>query len=229
MSANIIRENSAEIYPFDAKKFPLGETVDAFLKAKLGLACEQLHRHADRKLFPEGLVAPGKDNNTPLHAVLYSIFEQGKTEPGAFLSIYRAFVNSLQERFKTKLVFQAKPTFRIHLPGNLSVGAYHRDSEYNHPLEEVNIWVPFTRAYKTSTIWLESAYDKGDYAPKELEYGRYLIFDSRLKHGNEVNREDYTRVSIDFRVIPEKLYKDSGAITANRGKKFALGDYYDKF
>lgn len=227
--ANIIRENSAEIHALDTREFRFKEVVENHFKQKLGLSCESLHKHADRSLFPSGRVSPGKDNNTPLHGVLYSIFEQGKDDPNSFLFLYRAFVRSLEEKFKTRFVFQTKPTFRIHLPGNLSVGAYHRDSEYSHPLEEVNFWVPLTRAFKTATIRMESAYDKGDFAPKEMDYGNYLIFDSRLRHGNEVSREEYTRVSFDFRLIPISLYKEPGVATANRGKKLALGDYYDRF
>lgn len=225
----MIGENSAETYPLDAARFPLREAVDGFVQEKLGRGCEQLHLHPDRSLLPAARVTPGKDNNTPLHEALYSIFEQGDSDPKSFLTIYRAFVRSLQETLGTELVFQAKPTFRIHLPGNLSVGAYHRDSEYNHPLEEINVWVPLTRAYGTATIWMESEYDKGDFHPKELEYGRFLVFDSRLKHGNEVNQESYTRVSFDFRVMPAHLYKESGALTANRGKRLVLGEYYSRF
>jgi len=223
----MIAENTAEIRRLDTSLFPFQKHVEDFVRQKVGLRLEELHTHQDQSLFPGGLVTPGQDNNTPLHEVLYSIFQQGTGE-GSFLGLYRSFVRSLQAHFGCELVFQTKPTFRIHLPGNLSVGAYHRDSEYNHPLEEINLWVPLTRAYKTATIWMESAYDKADYQPKELEFGQFLIFDSRLKHGNEVNREPYTRVSFDFRVIPLHLFKNPERATANRGKRLALGDYYDR-
>jgi len=126
-------------------------------------------------------------------------------------------------------VFQKKPTFRIHLPGNLSVGNYHRDRDYSHPIEEINVWVPVTRAIKTATIWIESEYEKHDFQPKELDVGEFLIFDSALKHGNEINAEGYTRVSFDFRVIPKNLFRDSERTTANRGHKLSIGNYYDQF
>ena len=41
----------------------------------------------------------------------------------------------------TKLIYQRKPTLRIHLPENKSVGGFHRDRDYNHPIEEINIWL----------------------------------------------------------------------------------------
>jgi ectoine hydroxylase-related dioxygenase (phytanoyl-CoA dioxygenase family) len=86
-----------------------------------------------------------------------------------------------------------------------------------------------TQATKTATIWMESEYEKNDFQPKELEVGEFLIFDSALKHGNEINREEYTRVSFDFRVIPKTLYSGSEQVTANRGHKLSLGYYYDQF
>tara|TARA_B100000795_G_C22370687_1_gene275968 strand:+ start:9 stop:392 length:384 start_codon:yes stop_codon:yes gene_type:complete len=116
-------------------------------------------------------------------------------------------------------------------PNNLAVGGFHRDREYNHPLEEINIWVPITSAVKTNTIWLESSFDKKDYRPANLKYGQFLIFDSGLKHGNKLNIESKTRLSFDFRVIPLSKWKpakkDKVHKSLSRNLKFSLGDYYD--
>jgi hypothetical protein len=220
----MIEKNSASIYHYDVVRFPFKDIVDSHFTKHLGVASEDLHTLKDPSLFPVGIVTPGTDNNTPLHDVLYRVFEGER-----FLPTYRKFVESLQEVIGDTLIFQKKPTFRIHLPGNLSVGNYHRDSDYGHPLEEINVWVPFTLATGTASIWVESEYEKSDFHPVEIDNGQFLIFDSALKHGNEINREGYTRVSMDFRVIPKSLYKSSEQVTANRGHKLSLGHYYDQF
>jgi ectoine hydroxylase-related dioxygenase (phytanoyl-CoA dioxygenase family) len=220
----MIEKNSAIIGRYDTREFPFKRIIDDLFKSRLGVASEDLHRLEDPRLFPTGIVTPGTDNNTPLHDILYTVFQGNE-----FLPVYRTFVQHLQAQFNEVLVFQKKPTFRIHLPGNLSVGNYHRDRDYAHPIEEINVWVPVTQATKTATIWMESEYEKNDFQPKELEVGEFLIFDSALKHGNEINREEYTRVSFDFRVIPKTLYSGSEQVTANRGHKLSLGYYYDQF
>ncbi len=220
----MIEKNSAKIYPYDTVEFPFKSIVDSHFRKILKVASEDLHRLDNPSLYPVGIVTPGTDNNTALHDILYNVFAGD-----SFLPTYRRFVEFLEGVMGEKLVFQKKPTFRIHLPGNLSVGDYHRDRDYGHPLEEVNIWVPVTVAKNTATIWLESEYEKNDFHPVELNIGQLLIFDSALKHGNEINNEGYTRVSMDFRVIPKSQYKDSERMTANRGHKLALGHYYDQF
>ena len=40
-----------------------------------------------------------------------------------------------------KIVYQAKPTLRVQFPGNKAVGGWHRDRDYNHPIDEINFWV----------------------------------------------------------------------------------------
>jgi len=220
----MIEKNSATIHRYDTREFPFHSLVDQHFRNRLNVGSENLHTLEDPSLRPLGVVRPGEDNNTPLHEILYTIFGSE-----GFLPLYRKFVHRLQFVIGEELIFQKKPTFRIHLPGNLSVGNYHRDRDYSHSIEEINVWVPVTNARRTATIWIESEYEKADFRPKELNIGEFLIFDSALKHGNEINREGYTRVSFDFRVIPKNLYSDSEQTTANRGHKLLIGDYYDKF
>jgi len=221
----MIKQNSATICRYDTARFPFKNIIDNHFIKHLKVASEDLHKLEDSTLFPAGIVTPGTDNNTPLHDILYTVFD-GES----FLPTYRKFVEFLQGPIGEELIFQKKPTFRIHLPGNLSVGNYHRDRDYGHPPEEINIWLPVTQTKNTATIWLESEYGQSDFHPVEMDNGEFLIFDSALKHGNEINKEGYTRVSMDFRVIPKSLYKgSSGRVTANRGHQLSLGHYYDQF
>ena len=82
-----------------------------------------------------------------------------------------------QKIFKESLIYQKKPTLRVMYPKNKTVAQFHRDREYNHPIEEINIWVPVTLAKKTNNIWIESQSEKADYKPINLKNGKLVIFD----------------------------------------------------
>ena len=63
----------------------------------------------------------------------------------------------------------------------------------------------------------------------DAEYGEFYEWDaSNLTHGNKINVTSMTRVSFDFRVIPESRYIESDHKTINVGMPFRLGGYYDK-
>jgi hypothetical protein len=101
-----------------------------------------------------------------------------------------------------QLVYQKTPTFRVHLVNNLSVGEFHKDSDYGHGTNEINFWLPFVDTFSTNTIWVESGPELEDYTPKSLDYGEILKFDgANLLHGNKINDTGITRVSVDFRVV----------------------------
>jgi ectoine hydroxylase-related dioxygenase (phytanoyl-CoA dioxygenase family) len=129
--------------------------------------------------------------------------------------------------FKEDLVYQSLPTIRVHFQNNLSVGGYHRDREYNHPNEEINIWIPLTKAYKTASIHIEPSIGEKHHQPVNIDIGQYVIFDSALEHGNEVNVEGYTRLSFDFRVIPYSQYKESRLDSITQKIRFRIGEYYN--
>lgn len=81
------------------------------------------------------------------------------------LALYEKFVKEvIAPMFKSrKLVYQRKPTFRIHLPNNLAVGQKHRDGDYHHPPGEINFWLPFTKVFGNNGFWVETQPDKGDF------------------------------------------------------------------
>ena len=138
---------------------------------------------------------------TKFYKYLYKIDKgyelKKRNRSSIFLKSFDNFIHFLAKNvFKESLVYQSKPTLRIMFPNNKAVGDFHRDREYNHPLEEINIWVPITSAFNTNTIWIESEFDKADYSPMNLNFGQAVIFDSGLTHGNKVNIENLTRMSL---------------------------------
>jgi hypothetical protein len=168
------------------------------------------------------------------HDLLYGIdpaFRQAEhiaAKDIGFLATYQRFVRFIQDEIIGEpVVYQRLPSLRIQYPDRTSYGVMHTDREYNHPPEEINIWVPITEVRGTASMVIESDFGKGDYAPVEMPYGQMVIFDSGLMHGNVVNEEGYTRMSFDLRVIPQRIYRDSkGAFSATAGKEFTLGSYY---
>lgn len=176
--------------------------------------------------MPDGIVKPGSDNHTVWHNRFYD-----NVKGSEFAELYDSFLrNWVRPMIGEPIVAQRQPTFRIHWRGNLSVGAFHRDSDYHHNPEELNFWLPVTQAYGTNTIWIESAPDRGDFKPFPVEHGEVLTFPGgKLVHGNKINETIHTRVSFDFRVIPQSLYVEPPEPKAGLGHgkmRFKLGEYY---
>ena len=170
---------------------------------------------------------PSKDQKTIFHKMFYRIYEDNDCE---FLRMYRAFVLYLCElHFADKnMIYQTKPTFRVHAPNNIAVAQWHKDKAYNHSHEEINIYLPLTDAFDSNTIWSESVEDLGDYAPMNAKLGEYYVWNgANLLHGNKKNETGVSRVSIDFRLINETnfLY-DGTSVTSKVPMK--LGHYWNK-
>lgn len=143
-------KNQVVIKNFDTQLFPFYEYFSAHLKNQLGRGeLSQLHEFIPTKLTSGTLVSVEGDQEVPVYKLLYQIdpaYDQSASQPeGMFIQTYRKFVQTLAiQFFKEDLVYQNLPTLRVHFPNNLSVGGYHRDRDYNHPHEEINIWVPLT-------------------------------------------------------------------------------------
>jgi len=178
---------------------------------------ENLHKEENYDVFQKGT-----DQSTKWHKLYYDNLDK-------FLPTYNEFIkNVIQPIFGEKIVYQKIPTFRTQLVGNLGVFEFHKDKAYQHNQEEINFYLPFTDAYSTNTIWVESEEDKGDYSPMNTLYGETVMWNGcHLTHGNKLNTTLNTRVSVDFRVIPFSKYKeDEGASAIYTKMKFSIGDYY---
>jgi ectoine hydroxylase-related dioxygenase (phytanoyl-CoA dioxygenase family) len=184
--------------------------------------------YADLSLIHKGVHYPlfsrHNDQGTIFHRKLYSIGME-------FFAMYTRFVREvIQPQIGGSFIYQRIPTFRVHLPNNVSVGEFHRDRDYFHSPHETNIWLPVTDTWDTNTVWIESDEGREDYRPYELSYGQALIFDgANLKHGNMINQTGHTRVSLDFRVMPFGKYESNERRSINTKMRFVLGEYFTKF
>lgn len=225
-----------QYFGFDTSTYPLRRLIEQHLHEATG--CERLedfHAHIPADKMPTDPIEGTA--HTYGHDLLYAVdpaFRQAgivEARDRGFVGIYRRLMRHLQDEvFGEPVVFQRLPSLRIQYPGFTSYGVMHRDREYNHPKDEINIWMPITDVRGTATMVIESQIDKADYFPIELPYGEFVVFDSALMHGNVVNEEGYTRFSIDMRVIPQRIYNDAaGSFSATAGKEFVVGSYYDRF
>ncbi len=205
---------------FDSQKLNFKARFEQFLNLglleNLNLEIEVLKRENDQK--------------TPIHTVYY---EWARTEEfqNLYVELLRDYVKPLYDG--EEIVYQKIPTFRVAFPNNIAVGEFHKDKAYRdlswaEQVKEDNFFLPFTDAFDTNTIWVESEEDKGDFAPMNCEYGNTIQWNgSNLTHGNKINETGKARVSVDFRVIRMSNYTPSTKGSINMNVGFAIGGYYD--
>lgn len=126
------------------------------------------------------------------------------------------------------IVFQRDPTFRCHLAhGGEATGRRHNDSQYGHHRNELNFWLPITRAHASNSLYSESRPGAQDFEPLELEYGQCQRFwGAQCVHYTQPNETEITRISLDFRVVPRSCYvqPDGGYNQFCLGRFFAALD-----
>ena len=170
------------------------------------------------------------DQSTIWHKKFYEMIRKDEIFDDSY---HRFLKDVIKPRYGEDIVYQKIPTFRVHLPGNVSVGEFHKDKHYRNvewaeQVKETNYYIPLTKAYGTNTIWAETEEDKGDFKSFDSDYGECIEWDaSNLTHGNKDNITNATRVSFDFRVIPKSRYIESSQLTINTKIPFGIGGYYE--
>ena len=167
------------------------------------------------------LLTRKKDSKTKFHKQFYDNFSSIKV-------LYKKFIfNYIRSLYDGPIYYQKIPNIRFHFPENLGVGRFHKDSEFGHPEEEDNFFLPLTPALNTNTMWVETKPDKEDYKPMNCTYGEIVKWKgSKLSHGNKINKEKKTRVSLDFRILPVKDYVENNNTSINLNLAFKNGGYY---
>jgi ectoine hydroxylase-related dioxygenase (phytanoyl-CoA dioxygenase family) len=177
--------------------------------------------HADS---PMEVLTWQTDQATVFHRQFYAAFDEH------IRSRYRGFVAAVAPKVlgTGEFCFQRVPTVRVHLPGNLAVGEFHTDGDYNHKQREVNFWVPVTPTWGSNSVWIEQELGQHDYAPVSLAPGEMIVFDAvNWSHGNKINETGACRVSFDFRCIRLSEYEETGLRSVDAGKGMWIGDYFD--
>lgn len=198
--------------------------IDFVTPVKLALDLEEAEDLAQlhEKFTLDSIVTRETDSTTAIHRQYYANI--GQT---GFTSLYKEFIhNVIANLVDGPIIIQKVPTFRAHLPGNKAVGKYHRDSDFGHQAAAINFWIPLTDAFDTNTIHIAQREDDTP-QPVDVSLGELLAFDAvGLVHGNEINETGRSRVSFDFRVIPQSQYVKSHRQSVNTLSTLAIGDYY---
>ena len=151
------------------------------------LLCEILGREDleylhDSVNYPE-LFTMKTEQSTVYHKLFYE-----KVRGSKFLKVYNQFIMEIIKPYfdEDKIVYQKIPSFRTQFVNNLSVGKWHKDSDYSHSTKEVNWFVPMTDCINTNAVWVESEPNEGDYKPFNVKFGEYVIWNgANLNHGNK--------------------------------------------
>jgi len=196
--------------------------IQHFAIAELELA----HEAIDSQFFERGT-----DQASPFHKVLYSEFDKQSSSPllDAYQSLAVEWLECLRcEHNINDWAIQRYPSIRVQLPNNVSVFEFHRDSDYNHPIGEINHFLSITRSERTAALHVEKTLGWKDYAPLELESCESAVLNTSIfQHGDVINNENYTRFSIDFRAIPLCLVDcSSSQKSITKGKVFSVNDYF---
>lgn len=207
---------------YNTKKYNFREQIQKYYNVGL----ESFHLVEDYEL---------RTRETDQQTIFHKTFYDSWDKDSELQRIYDEFMLKVVKPLfnNDEIVYQAKPSYRVQLVNNLGVGEFHKDSKYREDKEwvkkikERNFYLPLTDAKDTSTIWVESEPDKGDYSPMNSKYGDLVMWDgANLTHGNKQNKTKSTRVSIDFRVMSKNNYIDTNAVSINTKIPFKIGGYY---
>ena len=178
------------------------------------------------------------DTSTDFHKMYYN-----SPYYNEIIEIYNKFIKDcIVPLFKdTTLMVQKEPSFRIHLPNNTALGkrsdqesderiGLHCDSWYNHPEEEINFILTITGQEDTNSCYIETQPKSNNFFPLKIQKGEFISFyGNKCLHYNMLNKTGKTRISLDFRVIPGSIYKDSLDESIHSKRKFIIGEYYTVF
>jgi hypothetical protein len=229
-------KNGISQLSYDVVQFPFDDHIKRLLAAKELLEpgqnppLEKLH-----EALPEAVQAL---DVSEINDVSRRFYDQDE----AFLALYGAFLRDvIRPIVGTDFLYQSTPTIRFHFPRQRGFNwkpRYHSDIMLGHPPQEINIWIPLTRAFSTNTMRLtplaaslelmhsvdldfarfvdrvqtDSALGQAcerASRPLELEFGQFVAFDARCLHATQYNVTESSRVSIDFRILPIGEYEAS--------------------
>ena len=223
----IYNKKHLEKVKFEKNKYDFVKIINNLFNYELN----KLHNWKNIKysLFTKDML--GKDSNTIYHTFFYDKLRTGWPE---FMNIYKNFIKNVILPYLNldEALYQTTPTFRIHLPNNKAIVVEHYDSDnrHNHPNGEINFIIALTDMFDTNSIWIEKTPRFNDYVPVILNEGECICMNGNIcSHFNKINETNYSRLSLDFRILPLNYYNEKMnlcSITTNT--KFIEGYYYTR-
>lgn len=196
---------------YDRERFPFQQVIQGYFDDN---RLEHLH------LSRVSINRSQDDQSSPAHITVYQQLDE------KFFGLYRAFVQDLKRGLEPgEWLYQKVPTFRFQYPNETGTSKFHRDRDYSHPPQTTNVVVPLTPMVRSTAIQVETAPNiVRMFESMDLRPGEFCIFDgANRKHGTLPNKEGYTRVSFDFRLLMAK-YLPVNAVTVS--KRMPFSSYY---
>lgn len=218
------------IRTYDVTRYPFSEGI-----AKIfGLDSSELDLlHQKRKdLLPNGPLTFATESKTKFHELLITHVRKSGT---VIREVYCNFIRDIvAPLFDGEFAYQTFPTFRVQLPDDMAIHKWHYDSdpEHRHPEWEINFQIALTDMQGSRATWIESVPGLRDFGPMEMTVGQFVIFDgNRCLHGNKQNETGFSRLSLDFRILPWDRYvkQSTTQVSINSGRRFVVGEYYELF
>jgi len=221
------------ILPFDLERYPFVQALCAALDEPAGTDFSKLHDSQigmdilacfKRRCEEADIDALGPRGN-PWNARYLGTAQKAPEANTRYMEVYHDFLRTfvLDNLGTGRVAFQARPTFRCHLPGCGAPGRPHRDEDYKHARVEVNYWIPCTTVFGSNSLYAETVRGAGDFRAFELDCGRLVRFyGNQVWHYTTPNETDCTRVSVDFRVIREQEWSPSAFAEFKLGAYFAV-------
>ena len=180
----------------------------------------------------KNLLQKGTDQSTLFHKAIYSTFDKPSFFLSEFWQNYRILSLEIVDKLKIETCYfgewaiQRFPTIRFHFPNNVSVFEFHRDSNYLHPIGEINCFYALNECINSSALHIEKNLGFEDYVPLNLKAGEYALLNTSIyKHGDFINQTRKTRVSMDFRFIPNK-FLNNNVSSLTKKIKFTSDSYF---
>ena len=185
--------------------------------------CDYLNIIQLDNIFIDQKITRSNNQSTEYHKRFYNSLDNDNR----LKSLYDDFIlKVVKNLFDEEIIYQVTPTFRLQAIDNVSVFAFHKDTEYGHSDKTINFFLPITKCYDTNALWVESG---SSFEPMECDYGDLITFDAvNLLHGNKVNKTGKSRISLDFRVMKMVDYCETSKQTLSKNRRLVLGDYYTK-
>jgi hypothetical protein len=178
-------------------------------------------------------------------SIFYDDYHRFIDNNSSFNKVYYTFVNEyikpMYRNKDNKIIVQKTPNLRISFPNLTAIGKHeyesedeaiiglHKDADFGHHREEINIIIPITQMFETNSLYYEPYTESNssyhDYINLHLNTDEFFVEKlNNLLHFNKRNITGLTRISLDFRIIPYDKYMEN--LDYFKNTKFELGKYY---
>ena len=162
----------------------------------------------------------GKDRNSIFLKDYHNFIDSNNNFNEAYYKFINEYIKPLYAN-GDKIIVQKTPNLRISFPNLTAIGKHsyetgqviglHKDSDFGHHEDEINIIIPITNMFDTNSIYYEpleeSKISTDDFLNLKINTEEFFVEKlNKLLHFNKINDTGVTRLSLDFRIISYEKY-----------------------